>query len=221
MPSRAGAVGHNGAVNQWKWVNQFQPQTLYMATILCYVDAVFGLLFGVVATSVLAGLITIAALARRWLRHRQREAVGLRGRRRRRGAAGRACSSRCFGIEVFTSHGDHQLPVRRRPRRPAAPPDEPRVPAHLVQVVTARIRTWRPRRPEPRVAERAAVDSARVARDVFFWVTPRGGPVNVPLRRRRVRVDPKPIASMGRADRLAMSFGKGWSLKNYENNKPW
>ena len=35
-----------GAVNQWKWVNQFQPQTLYMATILCYVDAVFGLLFG-------------------------------------------------------------------------------------------------------------------------------------------------------------------------------
>jgi hypothetical protein len=32
-------------VNQWKWVNQFQPQTLYMATILCYVDAVFGLLF--------------------------------------------------------------------------------------------------------------------------------------------------------------------------------
>ena len=35
-----------GTVNQWKWVNQFQPQTLYMATILCYVDAVFGLLFG-------------------------------------------------------------------------------------------------------------------------------------------------------------------------------
>jgi hypothetical protein len=31
-------------VNDWKWVNQFQPQTLYMATILCYVDAVFGLL---------------------------------------------------------------------------------------------------------------------------------------------------------------------------------
>lgn len=40
-------VGHNGGVNQqWKWVNQFQPQTLYMATILCYVDAVFGLIFG-------------------------------------------------------------------------------------------------------------------------------------------------------------------------------
>ena len=51
-----------GVVNQWKWVNQFQPQTLYMATILCYVDAVFGLLFGAIATSLLAGLITIAAL---------------------------------------------------------------------------------------------------------------------------------------------------------------
>lgn len=52
-----------GVVNQWKWVNQFQPQTLYMATILCYVDAVFGLLFGFVATSLLAGLLTITALA--------------------------------------------------------------------------------------------------------------------------------------------------------------
>jgi hypothetical protein len=50
-------------VNQWKWVNQFQPQTLYMATILCYVDAVFGLLFGFVATSIFAGLLTIIALA--------------------------------------------------------------------------------------------------------------------------------------------------------------
>ena len=49
-------------MNQWKWVNQFQPQTLYMATILCYVDAVFGLIFGFVATSVLAGLLTIIAL---------------------------------------------------------------------------------------------------------------------------------------------------------------
>jgi hypothetical protein len=28
-----------------KWVNQFQPQTLYMATILCYIDAVFGFIF--------------------------------------------------------------------------------------------------------------------------------------------------------------------------------
>ena len=32
-------------MNEWKWVNKFQPQTLYIATILCYVDAVLGLLF--------------------------------------------------------------------------------------------------------------------------------------------------------------------------------
>jgi hypothetical protein len=49
-------------VNQWKWVNQFQPQTLYMATILCYVDAVSGLIFGVIATSVLAAMFIIVAL---------------------------------------------------------------------------------------------------------------------------------------------------------------
>jgi hypothetical protein len=31
-------------VNDTKWINPHQPQTLYMAVILCYVDAVFGLL---------------------------------------------------------------------------------------------------------------------------------------------------------------------------------
>jgi xanthine/uracil permease len=50
-------------VNQWKWVNQFQPQTLYMATILCYVDAVFGLLGGEATALAPLGLITVAALA--------------------------------------------------------------------------------------------------------------------------------------------------------------
>jgi len=49
--------------SQWKWVNQFQPQTLYLATILCYLDAVFGLLFGLVATSALAAIATIVCLA--------------------------------------------------------------------------------------------------------------------------------------------------------------
>src|SRR3954451_18507265 len=56
-----GVIGHNVMVNQWKWVNQFQPQTLYMATILCYVDAVFGLLFGF-GTSLLAALVIVALL---------------------------------------------------------------------------------------------------------------------------------------------------------------
>jgi hypothetical protein len=50
-------------VNDVKWVNQYQPQTLVIATILCYVDAVFGLLFGVIATSLVAALVIIAALA--------------------------------------------------------------------------------------------------------------------------------------------------------------
>jgi hypothetical protein len=49
-------------VNQWKWVNHFQPQTLVIATFLCYIDAVFGLLFGTVATSFFAGFLIVIAL---------------------------------------------------------------------------------------------------------------------------------------------------------------
>jgi hypothetical protein len=51
-------------VNQWKWVNQFQPQTLYMATILCYVDAVFGLIFsgGLLLNIFIAGCLAAGAL---------------------------------------------------------------------------------------------------------------------------------------------------------------
>ena len=57
-------VGHNGAVNQWKWVNQFQPQTLYMATILCYIDAIFGLLFsgGLFLNLLIAACLATGAL---------------------------------------------------------------------------------------------------------------------------------------------------------------
>lgn len=50
-------------MNNWKWVNHFQPQTLVIATFLCYVDAIFGLIFGIAATSALAALIVIVALA--------------------------------------------------------------------------------------------------------------------------------------------------------------
>jgi hypothetical protein len=35
---------HNGCVNDTKWINPHQPQTLYMAVILCYVQAFFALL---------------------------------------------------------------------------------------------------------------------------------------------------------------------------------
>jgi uncharacterized membrane protein YciS (DUF1049 family) len=46
-------------VNQWKWVNHFQPQTLVVATFLCYIDAVFGFIFPIV-TSFAAFLMAIA-----------------------------------------------------------------------------------------------------------------------------------------------------------------
>jgi hypothetical protein len=45
-----------------KWVNQFQPQTLYMATILCYIDAVFGFIFPF-GTSLLAAYAIVVLLA--------------------------------------------------------------------------------------------------------------------------------------------------------------
>jgi hypothetical protein len=35
---------HNGPVNETKWINPHQPQTLYMGVILCYIQAVFVLL---------------------------------------------------------------------------------------------------------------------------------------------------------------------------------
>ena len=50
-------------MSETKWVNPHQPQTLYMGVILCYVMAVSGLLFGVVAKSVVIGLLIIIALA--------------------------------------------------------------------------------------------------------------------------------------------------------------
>ena len=49
-------------MNNWKWVNHFQPQTLVIATFLCYVDAIFGLIFTVPATSVLASLAIVVLL---------------------------------------------------------------------------------------------------------------------------------------------------------------
>ena len=49
-------------MNDVKWVNQFQPQTLVIATIICYIDAVFGLIFGVISTSVIVALLVIVGL---------------------------------------------------------------------------------------------------------------------------------------------------------------
>lgn len=50
-------------MNQYKFVNQFQPQTLVIGTMFCYIDAVFGFLFGVVSTSIILALVTILGLA--------------------------------------------------------------------------------------------------------------------------------------------------------------
>jgi hypothetical protein len=50
-------------VNERRFVNQFQPQTLVIGTMLCYLDAIFGFLFGMVSTSVVVALLTIAGLA--------------------------------------------------------------------------------------------------------------------------------------------------------------
>jgi hypothetical protein len=56
-------MGQNGTVNDRKFLNQAQPQTLVLATLLLYLNAVFGLLFGIVATNPYFGLITIVGLA--------------------------------------------------------------------------------------------------------------------------------------------------------------
>jgi hypothetical protein len=50
-------------VGEYKFLNQHQPQTLVIATLFCYIHAAFGLLGGVITTSALLGLLTIAGLA--------------------------------------------------------------------------------------------------------------------------------------------------------------
>jgi hypothetical protein len=50
-------------VNERRFFNQSQPQTLQTAVLLCYISAVLGLLFTVVATSPLIALFIIVGLA--------------------------------------------------------------------------------------------------------------------------------------------------------------
>jgi hypothetical protein len=49
-------------VNERRFVNQFQPQPLVIATMFCYIDAVFGLLGSLGGTSAL-GLFLVVGLA--------------------------------------------------------------------------------------------------------------------------------------------------------------
>jgi hypothetical protein len=50
-------------VNERRFLNQSQPQTLVIATMLLYINAVFGLLFGMVAVSPVLLLATVVGLA--------------------------------------------------------------------------------------------------------------------------------------------------------------
>jgi len=50
-------------VNERRFFNQSQPQTLQTGVILCYLSAVFGLLFGVAANSLFFALFIIVGLA--------------------------------------------------------------------------------------------------------------------------------------------------------------
>jgi uncharacterized membrane protein YccC len=48
-------------VNEYRFLNQFQPQTLVIACLFCYIDAFFGLLGALGGTSAL-GLILVVGL---------------------------------------------------------------------------------------------------------------------------------------------------------------
>lgn len=56
------AVGQNGAVNEWRFLNQFQPQTLVIGTMLCYLDAIFGLLGSLGGGASALGLFMVVGL---------------------------------------------------------------------------------------------------------------------------------------------------------------
>lgn len=49
-------------MNDFRWFNPHQPQTLQIGVLLLYLDAVLGLFFGVVAESALLGLFIIVAM---------------------------------------------------------------------------------------------------------------------------------------------------------------
>jgi hypothetical protein len=46
-----------------RWINPSQPQTLQTGVLLCYLSAAFGLIFGVVASSLIIALFIIVGLA--------------------------------------------------------------------------------------------------------------------------------------------------------------
>jgi hypothetical protein len=55
-------MGQNGAVNERKFLNQSQPQTLVLGTLLLYVNAIFGVLFGVAGAGIVLGLLAAVGM---------------------------------------------------------------------------------------------------------------------------------------------------------------
>ena len=49
-------------MSNYRFLNQHQPQTLVIATLFCYIDAVFGFLGGVITTSAILAFVTIIGL---------------------------------------------------------------------------------------------------------------------------------------------------------------
>ena len=133
-PAAPPAIGHNGAVNQWKWVNQFQPQTLVIATFLCYIDAVFGFLFGDRRPRCSPAADRSSRSAPAASASPTRSAGATRSRSPAR------CSRWSCSSSVFGSARAHARPPIINLLFDGAlvalllHPHEPRVPAHLVQV---------------------------------------------------------------------------------------
>ena len=50
-------------MNNYQWLNHGQPQTLQNATILCYIDAVLGIINGVFQVAPPVGLFIVVGLA--------------------------------------------------------------------------------------------------------------------------------------------------------------
>ena len=62
-PRRHGFRPECDPVGEYRFLNQMQPQTLWIATVFCYIDAVFGFIGGVVTTNALVALLTVVGLA--------------------------------------------------------------------------------------------------------------------------------------------------------------
>ena len=128
-PVRTGVpVDKNGTVNEYRWLNPSQPQTLVNATILCYIQAFFGL----IGSGGLLALILIAigqGIGGFGIANEKRWGYGV--------ALGcgvlnvvawlSSSGSNVFGFPMIIS-----FVFDGAPRRAARPPDEPRLPAHLV-----------------------------------------------------------------------------------------